>query len=140
MIEDIKAIRCAVVVDSSLPAGLAANAASVITMTLGRRVDGLVGPDVKDADGCAHAGFVLVPVPILTTSRDDLHAIHTRTAGHPDAVAVGFSALAQSCRTYHEYVGRMALIPTADLEFVAVGVVGPRRLVNKLTGSLPLLR
>jgi hypothetical protein len=140
MVEDIHANRCAVVVDGSLPLGLAANAASVITMTLGQRVNGLVGPDVKDADGYVHAGIVLIPVPILTAARDRVQSIREEVTVCPDVVAVGFSALAQSCKTYHEYIDRIALVPTCELEFVAVGVFGPRRLVNKLTGSLPLLR
>ncbi len=55
-------------------------------------------------------------------------------------VVVGFSSLAQSCRTYQEYIDRMAATPTSQLEFVGVGLFGPKRAINRLTGSLPLLR
>ncbi len=130
--------KCIVVVDAKLPVGLQANAASVITMTLGRQVDGLVGPDVKDADGVLHPGVVLIPVPILIA---DASAIRTiwREAGE-ELVRVGFTSLAQSCRTYEEYVDRLATTSTEDLDFAGVGLFGAKRSVNRLGGSLPLLR
>lgn len=108
-------------------------------MTLGHRADGLVGPDVKDADGVLHPGIVLIPVPILTASAERLKAIW-REASAADALVVGFSSLAQSCRTYQEYVDAMATTGTDELSLVGVGLVGPRKLVNRVTGSLPLLR
>jgi hypothetical protein len=140
MSQDIARSKCAVVVDEKLPAGLAANAASVITMTLGRRVDGLIGPDVKDADGVTHAGIVLIPVPILIAPSERVRAIRDELEAAVNAVSVGFTALAQSCRTYEEYIEKMANSATAGLEFVGIGMFGPKRLVNRLVGSLPLLR
>jgi len=53
---------------------------------------------------------------------------------------VAFSSLAQSCKTYDEYIQRMAQTLTTDLAAVAVALVGPKNKVNKLVGSLPLLR
>ncbi|MGC7100992.1 DUF2000 domain-containing protein [Amycolatopsis lurida] len=111
--------KCAIVVSEELPAGLAANAAGVLSITLGHRISGLVGADVKDADGVVHPGIVRLPIPILN---------------------VPFSALAQSCKTYDEYIGKMAATATADLDIVGVGLHGPRKPVNRLVGSLPLLR
>jgi hypothetical protein len=132
--------KCAIVVSAELPAGLAANAASVLSVTLGHRVDGLVGADVKDADGVAHPGVIYLPLPILVAPREKVAAI-VQTAAHEDEVFfVSFSALAQSCRNYEEYVGRMAATATADLDSVGVGLHGPRKRVNRLVGSLPLLR
>jgi hypothetical protein len=131
--------KCAVVVSDQLPPGLRANAASVLTMTLGHQVPGLLGPDVKDADGVVHPGIVLIPVPVLTASNDRLREIW-ELAGHGDVVRAGFSSLAQSCRTYDEYIDRLSGTPTQDLDFVGVGVFGPRKPVNKLVGSLPLMR
>ena len=98
MNEKIANSKCAVVIDESLPTGLAANAASVITMTLGRQVDTLVGPDVKDSDGTVHAGIVLIPVPILTAPPDRIRAIRDELVAAPEAVSVDFTSLAQSCR------------------------------------------
>ena len=46
--------RCVIVVDESLPAGLAANAAAVLALTLGAREPDLVGADFVDADAQPH--------------------------------------------------------------------------------------
>jgi hypothetical protein len=53
---------------------------------------------------------------------------------------VSFSALAQSCKTYDEYIDKMAATATTDLDSVGVGLHGPQKRVNRLVGSLPLLR
>lgn len=132
-------IKCVVVVADSLASGLQANAASVITMTLGQRCVELVGPDVKDSDGVIHPGVVRVPVPILTAPAEQIDAIWKRSDSD-GLVRVGFTALAQSCRTYEEYVDRLGATPTADLRFVGVGLYGHKKDVNRMVGSLPLLR
>lgn len=53
---------------------------------------------------------------------------------------VDFSDLAQSCKTYDEFIGRMAQVPESTLQYFSVAVCGAKKKVNKLTGSLPLLR
>jgi len=49
-------VKCVIVIDRDLPPGLAANAAAALGMSLGAQVDGLIGPDVADADGVVHRG------------------------------------------------------------------------------------
>jgi hypothetical protein len=132
--------KCAVVVGADLPPGLAANAAGVLSVTLGHRIDGLVGADVEDADGVAPPGIIHVPLPILTVPREEVAAIVRVAAEDDEIFFVAFSALAQSCRTYEEYTARMAATATADLDSVGVGLHGPRKRVDRLIGSLPLLR
>ena len=46
---------------------------------------------------------------------------------------------AQDCKTYDEFIGRMAQVPESTLQYFGVAVCGAKK-VNKLTGSLPLLR
>jgi hypothetical protein len=132
--------KCAVVVGDELPTGLAANAAGVLSATLGHRVDGLVGADVEDADGVAHPGIIHVPLPILKAPRAEVAAIVRAAAEDDELFFVAFSALAQSCRTYAEYAAKMAATVTADLDSIGVGLHGPRKRVDRLVGSLPLLR
>jgi hypothetical protein len=42
---------------------------------LGHRVDGLVGTDVKDADGVVHPGIIFMPIPILNAPREQITTI-----------------------------------------------------------------
>ena len=55
--------RCVIVVDESLPAGLAANAAAVLALTLGAREPDLVGADFVDADAQPHPGLIPIGLP-----------------------------------------------------------------------------
>lgn len=132
--------KCAIVVSEELPTGLAANAAGVLSVTLGHRVGGLVGADVEDADGVAHPGIIATPLPILTAPRARIASVVRAAADDGELFFVSFSALAQSCRTYKEYTSRLAATATADLDSVGVAVHGPRKRVDRLVGALPLLR
>lgn len=132
--------KCAIVVSEELPTGLAVNAVGVISATLGHRIDGLVGADVKDADGVAHPGIIHVPLPVLRAPRAEVASIVRAVAGDDAVFFVAFSALAQSCRTYDEYTAKMTTTATADLDSVGVGLHGPRKRVDRLVGSLALLR
>ncbi|NKY85378.1 DUF2000 domain-containing protein [Nocardia veterana] len=130
--------KCAIVVSDELATGLAANAASVLALTMGNRVEGLVGADVKDADGVIHPGVISVPLPILRAPRERVAAISRAAAQRDEMFVVGFSALAQGCRTYEEYIDKMAATPTDDVAPIGVGLHGRRKDVAKLVGSLPL--
>ncbi|MEU6816839.1 DUF2000 domain-containing protein [Streptomyces sp. NPDC046860] len=140
MSQDIQNSKCVIVVNGDLPAGLTANAASVVSLTLGRSVPELIGPDVKDADGDAHLGITYIPVPILKAPAERVAEIHRLATADPEAVVVGFSDLAQSCRTYDEYIERMSQAAPDSLTYSAIGLFGPRKQLNKWTGSLALLR
>ena len=131
--------KCVVVLDETLPAGLAANAAAIMGITLGRQMPEAVGADVTDQSGRLHRGIIMFPVPGLKSSPEELRAIREKLyqPEFQDLSAVDFSDLAQ---TYEEFTGKMAQILEADLRYLGVAVCGPKKKVNKLTGHMPLLR
>jgi hypothetical protein len=131
--------RTALIIDEQLPPGLAANAAAVLAATLGHRVEHHVGPDAVDADGDCHVGIVTVPLPTLKAPQTRLADLHRRGQGL-GLVVVGFTELAQRLRDYDEYLLRLAEASSHQLNLIAVGLHGPRKAVDSLTGSLPLLR
>jgi hypothetical protein len=53
---------------------------------------------------------------------------------------VDFTAPAQMSRTYSEYLDKIAGLPTDELTYLGVALFGPKKLVNRLTGTLALLR
>lgn len=139
---DLRNEKCVMVIDESLPAGMIANTAAILGITLGKKLPELVGPDVTDRSGGAHLGIIEVPVPILRGTRPVLKELRETLCqpGFQDLTVVDFSQLAQGCRTYGEFIEKMGQAPESALEYIGVAICGPKKKVNKLTGSMPLLR
>src|ERR1700742_1700759 len=79
--------RAVIVVSDALGAGQAANAAALLTLTLGARWPELPGPTVVDADGVTHPGLYPAGLPILRAGAEALRELHRR-ASAGDGVAV----------------------------------------------------
>ena len=134
--------KCVLVVEETLPAGVIANISAVLSMTIGKEVPQTIGGDVTDATGSKHCGITRLPVPILGATKDIIRSIRQRLeeSGNENTVMVDFTTLAQSCRTYEEYTSRMAETPESDLEYIGLGIFAHKKIVNKCTGSLKLIR
>lgn len=134
--------KCVMILDEALPLGLAANTAAIMGITLGRQRPGIVGPDVCDQGDNRHLGIIEFPVPILKASPEALREIRQKLSGpeYQGLTVVDFSDLAQSCKTYAEFIAKMAHTPENALEYFGIAICGTKKQVNKLTGSLPLLR
>ncbi len=137
-----QAEKCVMVIDGSLPVGVAANTAAIMGITLGKKLPGVVGADVADGDGHEHLGIIEFPVPILRGTASGIKQLR-ETLYQPDfqdLTVVDFSDLAQGCKTYDEFTKKMGSVPESTLQYFGVAVCGPKKKVNRLTGSLPLLR
>lgn len=134
-------MKSAILVADHLPTGLAVNAASVLSVTLGAKVDNLVGKDVKDSNGILHPGVIYTPLPILRHSAAGIsEVLSSVTDDEDDMFFATFSSLAQSCKTYDEYIDRMGQVGTAEIDLVGIALYGPKKRVNKLVGSLALFK
>src|SRR4051812_39153521 len=131
--------RLVIVVDETLPPGLAANAAAVVAFTLGAQLPGLRGPDVADADGGVLPGLIPVGLPILRAPSGALTALHAG-ASEAGLGVVAMPVFGHQTNDYDEFRALVARTPGAELRFLAVAVHGPRRRVGRLTGSFGLLR
>ena len=60
--------------------------------------------------------------------------------GLSDLTMVNFSDLAQGCKTYDEFIEKMKDVPETKLNYFGVAICGAKKKVNKLTGSMALLR
>lgn len=134
--------KCVLIVDNAQHTGIVANIASVLSMTLGCKVDNIVSHDVYDKQGEKHLGITQLPIPILGASRDKIKDIrkHLLNLGVDDLVLVDFSTIAQHARTYDEYEQTMAVAEDEDLQYIGIGVCAPKKIVNKATGNLSLLK
>ena len=137
-----KAEKCVMVIDSELPTGVIANTSAILGMTLGKRFPEQIGNDVTDASEKTHLGIITVPVPILKGSREMLKKLRENLykTEFNDLTVVDFSDVAQGCITYDEYISKAAEIPEENHAYLGVAIYGDKKNVNKLTGSMPLLR
>ncbi|MCQ4863928.1 DUF2000 domain-containing protein [Pseudoflavonifractor phocaeensis] len=139
---DYQSEKCVMVIDGALPTGVIANTAAILGVTLGKRQPDAVGPDVTDKGGRLHLGIVALPVPILRTDGLQLRLLRERLYQPEFAgvTVVDFSDVAQGCRVYEEYIKRAGQVESGGMNYLGLALCGPKKLVNKLTGSMPLLR
>ena len=134
--------KCVMVIDEGLPLGMIANTAAIMGITLGKKMPEVVGADVTDQSGNEHLGIIEFPVPILRGSPEVIKQIREKLyqPEFQDLTVVDFSDLAQSCKTYDEFMEKMGRVSESDLQYLGVAICGSRKKVNKLTGNMPLLR
>ena len=134
--------KCVMVLAESLPVGMVANTAAILGITLGRQRPEVVGVDVTDQSGQRHAGIITVPVPILRGSVETIRQIRQKLnqPEYQDLMTADFSDLAQSCRTYAEFIEKLQSVPEEQLQYFGIAICGARKKVSRLTGNMPLLR
>lgn len=134
--------KCVMIINERLPLGFIANTAAILGISIGKNRPQDVGAAVTDASGCEHLGIIEYPVPILRATPELLRQTRQRLndPDFRDVTVVDFTDLAQGCKTYGEFMDKMALTVFDDLEYYGLALCGPRKKVNQLTGSLPLLR
>ena len=79
---------------------------------------------------------------ILKTTQEKIKEIRQQLylPDFKDLIVVDFSDVAQRCNIYDEYIEKANQTPEDDFTYYGIAIYGTKKLVNKLTGSLPLLR
>ena len=134
--------KCALIIDNEQPTGIIANIASVLSMTLAVKVSNVVSYDVYDKQGERHLGITQLPIPILGASQAKIKEIRKHLLSQPNdgLVLVDFTTIAQHSKTYDEYERVMKNAEEQDLYYIGIGIYGEKKLVNKSTGNLSLIR
>lgn len=132
--------KCVMVINDSLSLGLMVNTAGVLALTLGNKVDSILGPDVVDGSGQTHIGITTIPIPILKASEEVIKNIRIQANELGSLLVVDFTDAAQTTITYEDYTEKIAAMPAQELKYLGVALYGEKKLVNKFCGSLPLLR
>lgn len=132
-------LKWVIVVDDSLPAGRAANAAVCVAGATIRGVAGLLGPDVTDPAGETHPGLPWTGCTILAASAETLREIRAKGVAHEATFVADMPGVAQATRVYDEYIDVMTGTDPATTEYLAVSLVGPKNRIDKLVGRLPLM-
>ncbi len=134
--------KCALVIDSDLSLGLMVNTSAVLAMTLGKKIEGIIGSDIVDACGNAHIGITNTPLPILKGTKEKIREIREKLAHEniAELLVVDFSDVAQSSKNYKDYKDKLSITNTEDLNYLGIALYGNKKDVNRFTGNLPLLR
>ena len=132
-------LKWVVVVDNSLPAGRAVNAAICAAAATSATVAGLLGDDAIDADGQPHPGLPWAGCSVLAADTATLRSVRAKAASSPGCFVAGMPAAAQHTRVYADYLAAIKETAAGDLDYCAVSIVGPRNRVDKIVGRLPLL-
>ncbi len=133
--------KCVLVLDSELPIGLIANTAAILGITLGYKHNSIIGEDVIDASNQCHLGITNIPIPILNGTKEKVKELleEIRNNYSDDLTMVDFSETAQSCTNYQDYITKVNGCTADAFKYLGIGIYGPVNIVNKLTGSMPLL-
>jgi hypothetical protein len=129
--------RTVIVVDRTLPKGLAANVTAVLSITLGVQRPNLVGPDFEDAAGRNHLGLFPAGLPILGADAGELPALRA-AASERGLIVVDMPAPGHKTNDYEEF--RAAVASEGDPAYLGILVSGPPKPVRAITGQLGLLR
>ncbi|CAB1251813.1 DUF2000 domain-containing protein [Clostridium sp. MT-14] len=135
-------IKCVMVINEDLPLGVIANTSAILGITLGKHIPELVGKDAADASGKKHLGIITIPVPILKGNKEIIRELREKlyTSDFDDVIAVDFSDVAQSCNVYSEYLQKVSTVLENQHTYFGIAIFGNKKKINKLTGSMPLLR
>jgi hypothetical protein len=131
--------KLVIIVDQGLERGVAANVIGLLGVSVGHHVDGIVGPDVRDASGRLHLGMSTVGLPVLAADADRLTAIHQGSADQPGLTVLDVTDAAVASRDYDSFTSRLG-DPDQQWRVLGLALFGPRRQIDRFTGQLGLLR
>lgn len=131
--------KLVMVIDTNLPLGLIANTAAVLALSVGAQIP-LIGPDVTDGSQSLHRGITTIPIPILKSDVEGVKEIRSKASAMEGLFVVDVTDAAQTTTTYEDYTRKLSQLRSEELRYLGVVLYGPKKLVNKLTGSLALLR
>jgi hypothetical protein len=131
--------KWAIVVDTTAPAGLMANAVACVAASTGALVTGLIARGGPDASGHDHPGLPWAGCTVLGGTPEEITVVRARAAAADGVLVADMPRSAQTNRVYDDYLGELAGTKPEDLGISAFSVFGPRNRVDKLVKKLALL-
>jgi hypothetical protein len=130
--------KCVIILNENLPLGQLVNAAAVLTMSIGKLHPDLVGRNLEDGSGHHHQGITTIPLPVLKGA-GKLQEMREGLKNHEgELTVVDLIDATSTTASYEEYA--MELQKNTQLNYHGIAIYGSRKLVNKYTGSLGLVR
>lgn len=129
--------RCVVILNEELPVGKAANAAAVLSLTLGQRYPHFVGESLVDGSGNSWPGLIPFGIPVLAANNTQLRSLLGQCAERQFDALI-FPLEGQMTVDYPAFSAAVSQIATDDLQHLGLAIVGEKKALCKLTGKLKL--
>lgn len=133
-------MRIVMVINKSLPPGLAANTAAVLGISLGKELPEIIGDDIEDASGYIHKGITGKVIPVLAADDNTLKKLAFSGRSDEALKIIGFSKIAQSIHNYDEYTNLLEKTGIDSIEYSGICLYGSNKKIERLTASLALLK
>lgn len=139
---NLNEMKCVMIFDENLPLGVIANTAAIMGASLGKMDPEVVGKTPIDKDGMSHSGLIQFPVPILKGDSEVIRKIRNKAIENYDNEVdiIDFTDIAQKSMTYEDYMENYKNTNSNQLTYLGITLCGNKKIINKLTGSLGLLR
>lgn len=133
--------KCVLVIDENLPLGVVANTSAVLALSLGKLMPELVGENFTDNAGDIRRGITTYAIPALKGNGELLRTLREKLKEHEsDLLVIDLLAATRSTKSYEEYIEVVQNTPEQNQEYLGIAISGSKKLVNKFTGNLGLLR
>lgn len=133
--------KCVLVIDENMPLGVIANTAAVLGVSIGKLNPNIVGSDLMDHDGRVRNGITTVAIPILKGNGLLLKEMREKLKEYESELqVVELIGATKTTKSYEEYAAAMQQTPESQLEYLGLALSGSKKLINKFTGNLGLLR
>ena len=132
-------MKSVIILHPQQPLGLLVNTASILSVTLGSLIKDIRGADTIDKDEVKHLGVIKAPLPILQADKEVLNNIYKK-ALEKDILVADFTKVAQSCKSYDEYIALTRQYSTFDMGILGLALYGRKKEINKLVGNLKVLK
>ncbi|PNQ52868.1 DUF2000 domain-containing protein, partial [Vibrio agarivorans] len=133
--------KVVLVIDENLPTGVIANTAAVLGVSLGKLKPELVGNNLLDEVGSIHSGITTVPLPILKGNTGLLRTLREKLKEfEPELTVVDLIGATRTTKSYEDYTLVLSKTPISELEYQGIALAGDKKIINKFTGNLGLLR
>lgn len=135
-------MKCVMIIDSELPVGIQINTAAALGISIASEIEGLTGKKLVDRDGNLYEGVTNIPIPILALKKEEIKKKYDEflSKKSDEVKIIGFSDVAQKSLSYEDYERVLARTDYGRVNFLGVCIYGPKKLVNKMTGNLKILR
>ena len=135
-------MKCVMIIDSELPTGIQINAAAALGISIASHIKGLTGKKLWDKDGKPYEGITNIPIPILSLTKEEIKQKYDTLIEmqNDEMKVIAFSDVAQKSLSYDDYEVKLAQTSHSQVGLSGICIYGPKKLVNKATGNLKMLR